>query len=196
MQFHAVICILKYKALSDWQYFLVFQTMEKQISWTVAAISEFAKAKKLTIKQAFNYLNLFKGIEFLQKHYGAEHLLSFDDTVEDLIAICSQNESIVKFDFIENKTERLNISIRRGDGAVNMNPKQQYLAECIVSEMALWLIQDRSLSLSEALNVIYNSQTFEKLQNPQTSLYQESSAYDYELLSSEIRNGKFIQEEI
>ena len=66
--------------------------MEKQITWTVAAISEFAKAKALSVKQAFNYLSLFKGMDFLEKHYGAEHLLSFDDTVEDLTAICQRNQ--------------------------------------------------------------------------------------------------------
>ena len=71
--------------------FVIFLDMDKQISWTVAAISEFAKAKALSVKQAFNYLSLFKGIDFLQAHYGAEHLLSFDDTVEDLTAICQRN---------------------------------------------------------------------------------------------------------
>lgn len=65
--------------------------MEKQVSWTVAAISEFAKAKALSVKQAFNYLSLFKGIDFLQTHYGAEHMLSFEDAVEDLTAICQRN---------------------------------------------------------------------------------------------------------
>lgn len=38
--------------------------MDKQISWTIAAISEFAKAKALSVKQAFNYLSLFKGLDF------------------------------------------------------------------------------------------------------------------------------------
>ncbi|MDY6331784.1 MAG: DUF3791 domain-containing protein [Fibrobacter sp.] len=65
--------------------------MEKQITWTIAAISEFAKAKALSVKQAFNYLSLFKGMDFLEAHYGAEHLLSFEDTVEDLTAICQRN---------------------------------------------------------------------------------------------------------
>ena len=65
--------------------------MEKQIAWTVAAISEFAKAKALSPTQAFNYLRLFKGMDFLEKHYEAEHLLSFDDTVDDLTAICQRN---------------------------------------------------------------------------------------------------------
>ena len=65
--------------------------MDKQISWTIAAISEFAKAKALSVKQAFNYLSLFKGLDFLQDHYGAEHLLSFYDAVDDLTAICQRN---------------------------------------------------------------------------------------------------------
>lgn len=65
--------------------------MEKQISWTTAAISEFARAKSLTIKQAFNYLSQFNGFDFLQKHYEAEHLLSFEDTIEDLTAVCLKN---------------------------------------------------------------------------------------------------------
>jgi len=70
--------------------------MEKQISWTTAAISEFAKAKSLTIKQAFSYLSLFKGIDFLQNHYEAEHLLSFEDTVDDLTAVCLKNGGLVQ----------------------------------------------------------------------------------------------------
>lgn len=73
------------------ELFCIFLDMEKQITWTVAAISEFAKAKALSAKQAFNYLNLFKGLDFLQNHYGAEHMLSFEDTVDDLTAICQRN---------------------------------------------------------------------------------------------------------
>lgn len=70
--------------------------MEKQVTWIVAAISEFAKAKALSIRQAFNYLNLFKGIDFLQAHYGAEHMLSFEDTIDDLTAICLRNGGQVR----------------------------------------------------------------------------------------------------
>ena len=77
--------------IDHFTHFYIFLYMEKQITWTVAAISEFAKAKALSIKQAFNYLSLFKGMDFLEAHYGAEHLLSFEDTVEDLTAICQRN---------------------------------------------------------------------------------------------------------
>jgi hypothetical protein len=77
--------------IDHFTHFYIFLYMEKRITWTVAAISEFAKAKALSVKQAFNYLSLFKGMDFLEAHYGAEHLLSFEDTVEDLTAICQRN---------------------------------------------------------------------------------------------------------
>ena len=36
-----------------------------QKKWIIAAISEFAKAKALSVKQAFNYLSLFEGMDFM-----------------------------------------------------------------------------------------------------------------------------------
>jgi len=77
-----------------------------------------------------------------------------------------------------------------------MTPKQEFLVEGIVSDMAKWLMEERSLSLQSALRLIYNSKTFELLQNPSTGLCTESSAYNYDLLDSELKNGKIIQTEI
>jgi len=76
-----------------------------------------------------------------------------------------------------------------------MTPKQNFLVEGIVNDMALWLMQDHGLSLKESLGCIYNSQTFEKLQKSETGLYAESPAYNYEILTSEIKNGVLIQED-
>lgn len=61
------------------------------IGYVIASISEFAKAHNLTIKEASNYLNRYKGIDFLTEHYEAEHLLSFDDSVQDLTRVCYNN---------------------------------------------------------------------------------------------------------
>lgn len=36
-------------------------------------IYEFGKRFGLTVKQAFNYLSRFKGIEFIDKHYDYAH---------------------------------------------------------------------------------------------------------------------------
>lgn len=61
------------------------------IEYIVAAISEFAKRHLLTIKEATNYLLRFKGIDFLEQCYAAEHTLSVTDWVEDITAICKRN---------------------------------------------------------------------------------------------------------
>jgi hypothetical protein len=61
------------------------------INWAVVCVSEFAKAQKLHPKAAFRYLYDFGGIEFIKEHYEAEHLLSFDDAVEDLGIVCRNN---------------------------------------------------------------------------------------------------------
>ncbi|MBD8347744.1 DUF3791 domain-containing protein [Dysgonomonas sp. HGC4] len=58
------------------------------IGYVIAAINEFAKTYNLTVREASNYLNRHKGLDFLTEHYEAEHLLSFEDSVQDLARIC------------------------------------------------------------------------------------------------------------
>lgn len=77
-----------------------------------------------------------------------------------------------------------------------MTNKQEFLVEGIVSDIANWLIEERSMTMQTALGIIYNSQFFEKLQNPGTGLCTESSAYNYDMLISEMENGKIVQTEI
>jgi len=62
--------------------------MENKIAWTVACVSEFARRFDISVKSAFQYLYLHGGIAFLDEHYEAEHLLSFDDAVDDLVLVC------------------------------------------------------------------------------------------------------------
>ena len=47
-----------------------------------------------------------------------------------------------------------------------MTAEQEFLVEGIVGDMAKWLMEERNLSLQVALGLIYNSKTFEQLQNP------------------------------
>lgn len=68
------------------------QTIDKNvIAYVVAAISEFAKTHHISVREANNYLIRFKGIDFLTEHYNAEHLLSFEDSVQDLTQVCLNN---------------------------------------------------------------------------------------------------------
>ena len=44
------------------------------------------------MRDAYLYLSKYKGIDFLLEFYDVEHTLSFEDTIDDLTAICQKNE--------------------------------------------------------------------------------------------------------
>ena len=66
------------------------------INYVMTAIIEFAKRHRLTIREASNYLNRFKGIDFLTEFYDVEHTLSFNDCVDDLTVVCQNNGGAIK----------------------------------------------------------------------------------------------------
>lgn len=66
------------------------------IDYVMTAIIEFSRRYGLTIKEASNYLNRFKGIDFLTEYYDVEHTLSFKDCVDDLTVICLNNGGEVR----------------------------------------------------------------------------------------------------
>lgn len=59
-----------------------------------------------------------------------------------------------------------------------------------IKDMAMWLMEDFKYSLEEALDCVYNSELFEKLQDLETGLYYQSSGYNYELLKEEVKYGR------
>jgi hypothetical protein len=61
----------------------------------------------------------------------------------------------------------------------------QLMVETITGLLAEYLVEDRGILMSDALNIVYNSATYEKLINRATALYRESPAYLYELLKQE-----------
>lgn len=69
--------------------------MERQsqyrMTYFIYCINAFAERYHLTPKQAFAYLHRFKGMEFLDECYEAEHQLSINDAVDDLTIICKRN---------------------------------------------------------------------------------------------------------
>ena len=60
-----------------------------EITWWFASV-EFARRYKLTLQQAFRYLNNWKGLAFLEEFYDVEHLLSIEDAVDDLTVVCKK----------------------------------------------------------------------------------------------------------
>lgn len=64
------------------------------------------------------------------------------------------------------------------------------MIDSIVDDMAKYLIEDRDLSIMEALDIVYNSQTYEKINDLSTGLYIQSSGYNYDMLKHELKYGK------
>jgi hypothetical protein len=64
--------------------------IRKEIEYLVACVNEFSHAADLTVSEAFRYLSIHGGIDFLIEHYEVEHLLSFNDVIDDLKNITGQ----------------------------------------------------------------------------------------------------------
>ncbi len=65
--------------------------IKDKLEWTVIFISEFGRKYGLNMKQAFNYLSRFKGIDFIDRHYGYVHTQSFASMVNDIAAYCHRH---------------------------------------------------------------------------------------------------------
>ena len=61
--------------------------IKDKLEWTVIFILEFG----LTMKQAFNYLSRYKGIDFIDRNYGYVHTQSFASMVNDIAEYCHRH---------------------------------------------------------------------------------------------------------
>jgi len=62
----------------------------------------------------------------------------------------------------------------------------QNMKEEIVKDLISRLIDERGLSLQQAFDAVYTSRLFEKLNDPKTGLYFQSSGYVYSYLTEEL----------
>ncbi len=62
-----------------------------KIPYMNTCIRMFARRFGLSLESAALYLADFKGLRFLDEYYQAEHLLSLDETLDDLVKICKKN---------------------------------------------------------------------------------------------------------
>lgn len=61
-----------------------------------------------------------------------------------------------------------------------------YLVNCITSELIPIIMKEKNCTREAALEMLYHTDTYSKLLNPQTGLYYQSTLYVYELLAEEI----------
>ena len=62
----------------------------------------------------------------------------------------------------------------------------QNMKEEIVKDLISRLMEERDRSMQEAFDKVYNSRLFEKLNDPKTGLYFQSSGYVYSYLQDEL----------
>ncbi len=62
----------------------------------------------------------------------------------------------------------------------------QNMKEEIVKDMISRLMEERDLSLQQAFDAVYTSRLFEKLSDPKTGLFFQSSGYVYSYLIEEL----------
>ena len=74
-----------------------------------------------------------------------------------------------------------------------LTPEQiQLLKDELTTELAGLLVDDFQLTPQEAIDMLYTSETFERLQDNATGLYYQSAGYVYSFLQNEIRNAKVV----
>lgn len=71
-----------------------------------------------------------------------------------------------------------------------MSEQTKFLIDSLVEQLALWAMKDYSLSMTEALQLVFNSQLYDKVVDLDTGLYYQSAAYNYGLLKHELVYGK------
>lgn len=68
-----------------------------------------------------------------------------------------------------------------------------YMKEALATDLAELLAKDFDMSITEALDALYSSDTYTKLCNPNTGLYFQSSLYVYSFLKNELLTAKLGQ---
>lgn len=71
----------------------------------------------------------------------------------------------------------------------NMNEKQAMMND-IAKELVVLLIEERGITMEEALDTVFNSDTYARLTDERTKLYIQSPRYVYDFLRTELLTGK------
>lgn len=66
----------------------------------------------------------------------------------------------------------------------------QFQIECLTTELTEFLMEEYGWDIKRALDELYASETFSKLNDPLCGLYYESAAYIFTFLKSEIETGR------
>lgn len=65
----------------------------------------------------------------------------------------------------------------------------QFQVECLSTELVEMLMQHYGWTVKKALDVLYSSETYRRLCDPECGLYYESAGYVFSYLNNEITTG-------
>lgn len=63
---------------------------------------------------------------------------------------------------------------------------RQFQIECLTNELVAMLMEERSLTMEQAMDTVYNSHTFEKVERTSTGLFYQGSVYVMDMLREEL----------
>ena len=64
------------------------------------------------------------------------------------------------------------------------------MIEELVKDIVLRLMEEDKMPMTDALDMVYNSDTYEKISDLATGLFSQSTAYVYSILQRELKEGK------
>ncbi|MCQ2072992.1 MAG: hypothetical protein MJY96_07710 [Bacteroidaceae bacterium] len=67
---------------------------------------------------------------------------------------------------------------------------RQYLIECLSSDLIQMLMEEEKIPMEDAMHIIYNSDTYRKLEDEKTGLYYQSSVYVMDYLKEELSKAQ------
>ena len=70
--------------------------------------------------------------------------------------------------------------------------QRQLLRDELSVEIAGFLVDDYKYSPEEAIDVLYTSETFDRLQDDATGLYYQSPGYVYSFLQNELKTARVV----
>lgn len=71
-----------------------------------------------------------------------------------------------------------------------MSEKEEMKNDMVKDLASMLMDKDKSLSMEQALAWVFNSDTYQKLQNDKTRLYFQSPRYVFSYLENELETGK------
>ncbi len=70
--------------------------------------------------------------------------------------------------------------------------QESFMIEELVKDLVLKLMEGQKMSMNEALDAVYNSDTYAKVLDLETGLFSQSTAYVYSILQREMKEGKIV----